>query len=232
MKLRNGRGDQVVEIGGVDGGAELGAGRDRVEGAVRALDAEVAHAVGEVGAVEAVLEEAGGGAGEADAGVAGPPRPAVGGVEVHAGDARFGVRVEEAVAQVVPLHRVADRDDGEGEGGEAGDDRAPRRSAAAGRTAAPPGSAPPAAAISQPKSRSGSRRAASERSVDDAGPAAGRRAAADAMHPAAGPAAGGDGLATPAERQGQQGQAGQESWDRVADVDARSRPGRPRRRRR
>ena len=42
------------------------------------------------------------------------------------------VRVEEAVAQVVPLHRVADRDHGDGENGESRDDRAPRRSALPG----------------------------------------------------------------------------------------------------
>ena len=68
-EVEEGRGDEVVEVGVVDRGAEAGAGRDRVEGAVRALFAQVDDAVGEVGAVEAVLEEAGGGAGEADAGV-------------------------------------------------------------------------------------------------------------------------------------------------------------------
>ena len=66
--------------------------------------------VGEVGAEEAVAEEAGGGAGEADAGVALVAGPLVGAVEVQAGD--FGVGAE-AVAEVVALQRVADGEDQE-----------------------------------------------------------------------------------------------------------------------
>ena len=41
--------------------------------------------VGELGAVEAVAGEARGGAGQTDPGVLDPARPAVGGVEAHAG---------------------------------------------------------------------------------------------------------------------------------------------------
>ena len=61
-EVEEGGGDQVVEMLVVDRGTEGAAGRDRVEGAVRALLPQVDDAVGEVGPVEAVLEEAGGGA--------------------------------------------------------------------------------------------------------------------------------------------------------------------------
>ena len=89
--------------------------------------AEVADPVGEVGAVEAVAGEAGGGPGEADAGVLDPARPAIGGVEVHAGDlAVVGAGVGEAAVEVVALERVADRDDGEHQGREAAEERRPR----------------------------------------------------------------------------------------------------------
>ena len=57
-EVEEGRGDQVVEVGVVDGGAECFAGGDRVVGAVRAGFAEVDDVVGEVGAVEAVAGEA------------------------------------------------------------------------------------------------------------------------------------------------------------------------------
>src|SRR4029077_8837878 len=97
-EVEEGSGDQVVEVGVVDRGAESGAGGDRVEGAVRAVFAEVADAVAEVGAVEAVAGEAGGGPGEADPGVLDPARPAVGAVQVHAGDLFVGGPVvDEAV---------------------------------------------------------------------------------------------------------------------------------------
>src|SRR3954453_15958513 len=108
--------DEVVEVGDVDGGPEGGAGRNCVEGAVRSLLAEVADAVAEVGAVEAVAGEAGGGAGQADPGVLDAARPAVGAVQVHAGDLFVcGPLIGEAVLEVVALQRVADRDQGDDE---------------------------------------------------------------------------------------------------------------------
>src|SRR5215203_1414682 len=121
-------GDEVIEVGLVDGSAEGSAVGDRVEGAVGTVCAEVAHPVGEVGAVEAVAGEAGGGPDEADPSVLDPSRPAISAVEVHAWNALLGrAVVGETVLQVVALDRVADRDEaeeqpcsGSGEGSGAG----------------------------------------------------------------------------------------------------------------
>ena len=74
-EVEEGRRDQVVEIGGLRRGAEASAGGDRVEGAVRALFAQVEDVVGEVGAEEAVAEEARGRPRQADPGVAGCRAP-------------------------------------------------------------------------------------------------------------------------------------------------------------
>src|SRR4051812_50101614 len=85
-EVEEGSGDQVVEVGGVDCGAEGGAGGDRVEGAAGALFAQGDDAVGEGGAVEAVAEKAGGGGGGTGTGMGPCPGPPGGAVPGSARD--------------------------------------------------------------------------------------------------------------------------------------------------
>jgi hypothetical protein len=102
MTVAPGPSVQAVVVTGIEKLAPPAAGCRRREAAVGLLDADEPHVVGEVGAEQRVLAGGGG----RDPRVRERPGPLEGGVEAGGGKRRGRV----AVAEVMALNRVADRD--------------------------------------------------------------------------------------------------------------------------